>query len=1208
MGALVIALIASLFGLRFGGNGSKSTEQKSEEPAASVSASPPPVGEAPHKRFLANFFRTKPLLSPDDSCCDDDVLNRYKDQVSVLIASVPDPVDTPFGFWYDQLVESITRAVVDAGYTPAGHWTPWEQYRFGRAGLDGETKTAPAPLFEQYPGVLRFRKGRNPDQVLAVLLVGETPNSVRSAALVQALKLAWMIHPSLDRPIRLVAPFFTGAQLSLQDTLQAWGAPHTVKVWGINLTVKFKIISGSANGLTAPDSQAPFSLRATIIPSVMLRNAAVQFLTAGQVRRNQGISKLLNSERVALLVESNTGFGDFQTEAFRELDAGEPLPWIIRYPMHLSRVQAQYARERQEKEKRLGLIGPGLTQGVSNVPVRQNTDTIPPLDSVATPPLQDRSVDDITITIRREKVRYVGILATDPRDTVFLVERIKASCPEAFIFTTDMDFTYALPENRHIMRGVVISTTYPLYPPNQAWTNPKDHRRQTFQSQAGNGYYNAAAIHLAEPTRRLKRELLQEYSSPVFTPVDHEGKETPFQPPVWIITVGENGRFVTHGYYDNYNTTAAGEVTMATVSKPWSEETTVIHRPVLSTFLYGATLSVLVAVVVLWWLLREASRFGRSKDKEPLNWRELFRNWWAYNRDLFRGWLTCKTEPNDQKVIVYRNMALAAIAVALIVILETGLILAFDPAFGNGRLLTKVCLCAMTVIIALLLLTTWILQAQLVWQRFRTLSEELSGGAPLLVHGVLFAGPILLGVLLVWGCLTVDSAARVLFVERTVSVLTGYSILLPALLLAAGFLAMACCALSLNYHGKQFRIECPYPPEKDFTPDVSPVVKLCGAINDCDDKLHKELTDFAEFCRRRWKWLLTAVGVYLPAAGLLVAYRCHGIWEGPTWNGFFAVGFVVLAGLVLITLLWFLHGWKGLETILKKMALVPMVGAFDRLPRKTAELFGGYLWTRRPRSSHAVIPLHILRQLRQEVAACPVPPAKKSSLLLVQERDELLKKIDEQLNKESGPKADDDSADEEYPGIDFSKLSEVARALILHLRRYWPWHTVVDAFGEQGERAVVAEAQETDSAGKTHATYEMPAEAQMAEEFVAIQSIIFISQYFILLKWMALALVWGAFLLMLAATCYPFQPERLILYLLLMLLASACGAVLWVMVQVNKNEICSRIMRSAPNRFTPNWAFAWNVLQYFGPIVLITAAHLSGGLRTILEPLLDAIR
>src|SRR5262245_56012484 len=81
---------------------------------------------------------------------------------------------------------------------------------------------------------------------------------------------------------------------------------------------------------------------------------------------------------------------------------------------------------------------------------------------------------DITATIRREKVKYVGILASDPQDTVFLVERIKAGCPGVQIFVTEMDLTYALPDNRRVMRGVVISTTYPLYPPNQGWTGPTD--------------------------------------------------------------------------------------------------------------------------------------------------------------------------------------------------------------------------------------------------------------------------------------------------------------------------------------------------------------------------------------------------------------------------------------------------------------------------------------------------------------------------------------------------------------------------------------------------------------------------------------------------------------------------------------------------------------------------------------------------------------
>jgi len=192
-------------------------------------------------------------------------------------------------------------------------------------------------------------------------------------------------------------------------------------------------------------------------------------------------------------------------------------------------------------------------------------------------------------------------------------------------------------------------------------------------------------------------------------------------------------------------------------------------------------------------------------------------------------------------------------------------------------------------------------------------------------------------------------------------------------------------------------------------------------------------------------------------------------------------------------------------------------------------------------------------------------------------------------------------ADRIYPRRQINKLSGEARRLIGDLKQFWPWHTVTDAFGG-GPKTNTAEQEEREPSTS------MPSWVQKAEDFVAIQAIIYLSQFFILLRTMTYSMVWVSVLLLLAATAYPFQPEQMILYLLLGLVAAVVGAILWMFVRVNKNEIVSRITRSTPNKFEFNWAFVLSVLQYIGPIAIVTIAHLSGRLRTIVEPLLEVVR
>jgi len=192
--------------------------------------------------------------------------------------------------------------------------------------------------------------------------------------------------------------------------------------------------------------------------------------------------------------------------------------------------------------------------------------------------------------------------------------------------------------------------------------------------------------------------------------------------------------------------------------------------------------------------------------------------------------------------------------------------------------------------------------------------------------------------------------------------------------------------------------------------------------------------------------------------------------------------------------------------------------------------------------------------------------------------------------------------DGDYPAHRINRLTQQARSLVTDLQQYWPWHTVADAFGEPNTAA------ETEKKSNGEPSPSMPAWVEKAEDFVAIQAIIFLSQYFIQLRSMAFSMLWGALLLLMAATMYPFQPEPLILYLVLALLGVAAGSVLWVLVQVNKNEVISRITRSTPNKFDLNWTFIGAALQIVLPIAIIVAAQVSGRLRTILDPLLDMFR
>ena len=1287
-GAFVLMLVAAFFGLRSSGTDDKPHATSAKENTDSPSLPSDSDGNDPSRAFILNYLRARstgavamasvtaqpPLTvepiaaammlvgsSPDNPFWQITTLSLVSESASartftkeeanhldILIATVPDPIDTAFGFWYDQIVESLTRAICDTNlFAPSGQWNPWQLYQLSAVTKESKKPaiSARATPFERFPGVLLFRGTKDPERVIGVLLVSETANAIRAEALKCALNLALELQQARNRheKFRLIAPIFSGSQVSLLRALRVWTDKHD---W----TARFEVITGSATSLTQLPAnsweQTAITLHATIIPWDILQNTAVHFL-----HRPGDISETLIGEgppsfsHVALLVESNTGLGRLVGNPSRqEANIRPRWPMYLPFPMHMSRLLAAYAKRRVDLEKRIRPSEDWLDLSLEERPIRPNADMVPSLDEAHTAPINDRALDDTTATIRENQVRLVGIIATDPRDRVSLVQRIKRDCPKTEIFVVGMDLSYTLPENQHIMRGVAVTTTYPLHPPNLGWTESDEPRRQTFKSQCGQGCYNAAAFHLFDlpgvkaqnPKIRLE-DLVQEYTPPAFAADPTE----PRRPPVWIVTIGEKGRLVPLAF-SKYGRTeinnADAKELVAFAPPPSKAERTIL--PLLGTY-RAVVLLVLVANVgivgaMFWlksrWVFFRVPQYQSAKGKSAkakAKTLQSLTSWWR----RYMG----PMDEDEQRVSTYQNLLLTPLIFSLVPLLAIAMGLvgeSFERGFGENG-----CLWAILGSLALAGCIDLILQIRIIWRFTRSFSSTWNWSLSLWAHVTLAVSGLAFGILLLGPrAFSTSKVGHILFIERSTAMLTGWSVLSAIVPMCAGFLVYSYFALKLDYLGKRFEVESPYELAGKQRAR-SPVGQIRGKICTLASELHKDLTDFGAF-RWRYRYHLLIGGLaFLPAAALVVSrYRT---WEGLLWNTVFLTGFLFLAVLVLITLLRFVTGWKRLEQILKLIALIPMVGAFDRLPRKTAALFGGYLFARRPRLSHLNVPAHILRQLQHEAAQQTKPkdargplvpvlataydesgqePQLSSAVTMhrtrgtsngVQSRmpkyEQIPKNIARLLSKEpldSMPKgsANERGPDPDYPRDEINKFSKVAKHLIGNLEAYWPWHTVADAFGEQAKGIA-----ETDKPGTEKAAF-MPSWVEKAEDFVAIQAIIFLSQYFILLRTMALSMVWVSVLLLIAATEYPFQPEQLILYLLLGLLGAVVVAILWVFIRVNRSEIVSRITQSTPNKFEFNLRFVQAVVQFVGPIAIVTVAQLSGRLRAIVEPLLEVIR
>ena len=97
-------------------------------------------------------------------------------------------------------------------------------------------------------------------------------------------------------------------------------------------------------------------------------------------------------------------------------------------------------------------------------------------------------------------------------------------------------------------------------------------------------------------------------------------------------------------------------------------------------------------------------------------------------------------------------------------------------------------------------------------------------------------------------------------------------------------------------------------------------------------------------------------------------------------------------------------------------------------------------------------------------------------------------------------------------------------------------------------------------------------------------------------------------LLLIAGASYPFQPDRPQLYSLVALLGAVAGSISYVFYKMNTNALISRIMRTPPDRFTPDMGFFSSIATYVLPLLTVIVLHLLGLIRFIVDPIISLLQ
>ena len=480
-------------------------------------------------------------------------------EVRFLIATLPDPIDSYTGWQFDPMLDAITQAVAESDYILDRFHFPDSDKEDSHQGAGERGR-----LHELEPAIVVFkthvsedashlddafgsaeRKGpRAPfGDRLVLLIAHENPAAgIHARALANTLGLVIRSRhltrdPDFNRGIAILGPTFSGSSEMLNRALLMAGARYAEDCRQTKARkCRVRIVSGSAtdrqNKKTieydggSNDRALDVTFQATVNPDDALLPELVRKVDDAKW-----------STDAAVLYEANTQYGRQLWETLSRKTVRSSFVQLP-FPMNISRLRTTLESLDPARSSTLGL--PSRFRPVPMESEGNPLDQIPQFNPKTAATYMELALAGTLDTIHREHVKTVGLMATDPRDKLFLAQQIARYSPDVSLFTAESDSVYVHPDYSPYLRGALVASTYPLYGANQRWSyayQGASERRQ-FASSSAQGIYNAVLALLdyddnGLPSRTAAPRLL-EYGMP--------GKScTLCTPPVWISVIGRSG-------------------------------------------------------------------------------------------------------------------------------------------------------------------------------------------------------------------------------------------------------------------------------------------------------------------------------------------------------------------------------------------------------------------------------------------------------------------------------------------------------------------------------------------------------------------------------------------------------------------------------------------------------------------------------------------
>ena len=1093
---------------------------------------------------LDEALHSKPGEAPADKSEPSTHARAY--HLAFLVATVPDPIDSHLVQSFDRAVDAIQRGMEHDGYVLDRLNFPWRKdtetrWQVNANPRDSESfltvspKSAAGDLHRRRPGALLFRGTGRPEELVLVFLVGETPTSgIQREAMSAALDAIAKCHSREAQgiggcengEIRILGPFFSGSTDSLRNSLFVRKETDT----------RFKIISGAAtveNNKSMLNSPPRSSFAATVISDETLRSTFYEFLQRHIDPQHAG--------EVALFIEGGTVYGRSGSSVVQN----DPVEFTIPFPLHVSQLRGAYEKDTALKNPGLFSRGPRHALELPLEPPEQNPrDILPPQDPKMTASVADLVLASGIETIRREKIHFVGIVASDTRDILFIGRKIREAETNVTLFTFGSDILFTHPDYERYLRGMLVVAPYPLFSPNQQWTGA-GRLRTSFSGSSEEGIFNAVLALVPRDTGEMSS--LLEYHSPL---ADERER-----PPVWVMAVGRNG------FWPVWFTSAYDDRKYV-FSPPASVPTTKVEDPQERP--PGAVLA--FVLIEFFFLLVLLSYAGARL-------RLLSGNQWlseivGTKARIFGG-------INRHADILFSNWSNRNARAIHQVYLGTGF-------FVFGLVQTTLCVYLFAVRRFIPASTAWLAFALILALGFwsaaaREYLVHYREGRSKFRLAVILAVSLLLAGWLVpylYQIVTLSSAEVLAFYGR---VLDFASTLTPALPLLLGLAVVAFWTVTNIQRAFLLEIYGEARP-----PGESRLTSLEG-IRPLQSSMERLLDDPAT----RWIALLGPFLLLVPFYRVLSWREYHTI-DGGQWSFLFEVILLVCYFVIVYSVTLFLLLCLGLRRLLKRLACHPVALGFQRLPDSVATT-PWKMWSALPSLAVQAASVSQLRALAN-LARGEGPDA-------TQERLSVLADLaDQQMAKALRSDAIGLTATLPFRRalrrIMGTAMVTVLAALEVEWSK-WPWSAGPVEVPEK--KAEEQQTLNTPAWIRSRTPSGPEIWIRTAEEFVALRMSVFIRHIFLQMRNLLSFSFVGFLLALMAINSYPFEPKRLVMALVWFVALVTIPTVAWVFVKMDRDPILSFIGKTKPGRVTFSVELVTSMLIYVVvPLVTLFATQFPG--------------